>query len=279
MGFFDSIFGLGTSKSTQKAAGQANQLINATTGVTNQLLTDSADRAKGDITNYSGQARDALTGGVNQAVGTVQGSNGLFQPFASTGTAANGMLGNALGLNGQAGNDAATAAFQTSPGYQFSVDQATDAAARKAASLGMAGSGNTLDAVTRLAGNLADQQYGSFLDRLQGLGSQGLTAAGAISGNNALAGGYQYGGGGALATLLNGTGTNLGNIDSNLGTNLTNNAWNATSAVNGNNLSAARAQDVTDSNNNGIFSKLLLGGAGSSGGGGILGSVFSGFKL
>ena len=73
----------------------------------------------------------------------------------------------------------------------------------------MAGSGNTLQAITGLASNLANQEYGSYLDRLQGLSGQGLSAAGSMSGNNALAGNYQYGGAGTLAGILSNAGTSL----------------------------------------------------------------------
>jgi hypothetical protein len=53
------------------------------------------------------------------------------------------MMLNALGLNGPQGNAAATAAFQSSPGYDFKVNQSLDALDRRAASRGMLGSGNT----------------------------------------------------------------------------------------------------------------------------------------
>ncbi len=99
------------------------------------------------------------------------------------------MYADSLGLNGSGGNAAATAAFQASPNYQYQVDQATDAAARKAASLGMAASGNTLSAITTLGSNLANQEYDTWQNNLNGLGSQRLSAANAVSGNNAAAAG------------------------------------------------------------------------------------------
>jgi hypothetical protein len=69
------------------------------------------------------------------------------------------------------------------PGYDFAVSEATNAAARKAASLGIAGSGNTLDAIRDRAQGFANQEYGSYLDRLAGLISPALTAtSGAATG-------------------------------------------------------------------------------------------------
>ena len=321
MGLFDSLFGGATNKSLKQATATANTATSAAQNNAAGLLTNAAGNARtdlsggvasalqsllagygqgsSDLTNYAGQAAGAIGSGVNQAVDTVQGSNAAFQPFAATGTAANGMLGNALGLNGAAGNAAATSAFQASPGYQFQVDQATDAAARKAASLGMAASGNTMSAITGLAGNLANQEQGSWLDRLQGLASQGLSAAGSISGNNQAAGNYQYGGGGILANLLSQTGQSLAtgdralgtaqaglqsglgtaqaSLDTGLGTALANNTWQGTNAINSANLGTAQQQDKVDSTNNGNFSKLLLGTPGTSDGG-IAGSLLSGFR-
>lgn len=323
MGIFDSLFGLGTNKNTLNASRDLNKENWQVTNLGTQLLQDRGDEAKryaqqgasdalatlqggrdnalNDVVSKGAEAQSALQDGTGQALGTINASTQLFAPTYAQGQQAGTMYGNALGLNGQAGNDAATTAFRASPGYQYSVDQATDAAARKAASLGMAGSGNTLDAVTRLAGNLADQQYGSFLDRLQGLNSQGFTAASAINSDNVAGASLRANAGNSMANLINGQGSTLGTLDNSLGVNKANvssnlgttlgtigtqqaqdqisNFWRGMSQINGNTMGAAQAQDRTDSANNGIFSKLLMGGAGSGGGGGIFGNLLGGFKL
>jgi len=74
----------------------------------------------------------------------------------------------AMGLNGPEGVARAQARFTTGPGYQFQVDEATKAAANKAASLGIAGSGNTLDAIRARAQGIASGEYGDYLTRLAG---------------------------------------------------------------------------------------------------------------
>jgi hypothetical protein len=124
-------------------------------------------------------AGGALGTGYNTARSDIAGGVAAFDPYYQTGTQANTAYGNALGLNGAEGNAAATQAFQTSPGYQFAVDQASQNAMRRAGAMGMLGSGNTADALTRLGSNLANQEYGNYLNRLQGLGAQGMQAAGA----------------------------------------------------------------------------------------------------
>jgi hypothetical protein len=99
------------------------------------------------------------------------------------------MLGNAYGLNGAGGNAAATGAFQASPGYQYSVDQAVDKAMRSQSAAGQLGSGNTTQAVTTLAQNLANQDYSQWLSGLTGLSNSGQSAANStLAGNEALAG-------------------------------------------------------------------------------------------
>lgn len=129
-----------------------------------------------------------------------QGIAGL-DPYAARGNAAGDMHANSLGLNGAAGNQAATGAFQAGPGYQWQVDQATDAAARKASALGITASGNTLDAITRLGSNLANQEYGNWQTQLNGLGQQGQAAATSQLGAYQGLGNLSAQQGSALATL------------------------------------------------------------------------------
>lgn len=74
----------------------------------------------------------------------------------------------ALGLNGQQGNEKARGMFVSAPGYQWMVDQALQQVDRRAAAQGQLGSGQTgLDTV-RTAYGLADQGYNNWLDRLGG---------------------------------------------------------------------------------------------------------------
>ena len=318
MGIFDSLFGVHNTDKQDDATAAANKALSANQATNTGLLQGAANQASqsltggtnsalasllagfgsanGDLSSYGQQAQAALGNGVQQGVGTITSSNQAFQPFLANGTAANGMLGNALGLNGAAGNAAATSAFQHAPGYDYAVKQATDAAMAKAASLGMAASGNTLDAITRLSSNLADQDYGSWLDRLTGSSGQGMQAASAISGNNAAAGGLQANGGSVLASLLSQTGSGLSTNDKTLGTNQANlqsglgnslagvqtglgnnlSSLNSltTSGLNQNNLTLAGAQDAASNANNGILSNLL-GSVGTS----FLGGTASGKAL
>jgi len=133
-----------------------------------------------------------INDGQNESVGALNNAINAYAPYAQTGQAANTMYGNALGLNGADGNAAATGAFQTGPGYQFALDQGTQAALRGASAAGMLNSGNTLTALTGYGQGLANQEYGSWLDRLAGQSAQGLQAAGGqAQGYNNISNAYQ----------------------------------------------------------------------------------------
>lgn len=229
------------------------------------------------------QGRSDLGTGFERAVATLD-------PYARAGGAASTMYSNSLGLNGADGNAAATSAFQASPGYQWQVDQATDAAARKANSLGMAASGNTLAALTTLGQNLANQEYSGWQDRLNGLGQQGFQASQGIANaatglGQGLAGlGQAYGqnaaslyGKGASDLLNSGltaeqlksnVWNNLNNVEAGFTSNFMNLATNS-------NMEGAKAADAANGNMWGAIGGLasnIFGAAGKAGG---FGSLFS----
>ena len=324
MSILDSILGTNTSAGTTQGAanaasalygaqGQGNRALKDYTGQANQALTTNTQAGLGALNSGYGSAINALTtsgnqaqgqlaSGVQDATGTVLGGNAAYQPFLSGGQGASTMLANSLGLNGTAGHDAATSAFQTSPGYQFQVDQSTGAAERAAAAAGGLGSGSTLDAITRLGSSLANTEYGNWQSNLQGLGTQGLNAANSISANNQTAGGYQMTGGTTGAQLAQTTGQNIGNayvgqgtgqagLYSNLGTGLSsnltglgqglsNNAFMAANGVASADMTAGAAQDQAANANSGILSKLIGSVAGIGLGGSSLSSPSSnGFNI
>lgn len=90
--------------------------------------------------------------------------------------------GNAATLNGYV---TGTKSIQTDPGYQFAQQEGQNAVGRAAAARGMNNSGNVMAALQSRGQDLANQQYGSIIDRLTNL--SGATA------QNAIAGGQIYG--------------------------------------------------------------------------------------
>lgn len=68
--------------------------------------------------------------------------------------------------------------FQATPGYQNALQQGANAINQNAAARGLAGSGGTLKALTDYGQAMANQQYGQYQNRLQGLATQGQQASG-----------------------------------------------------------------------------------------------------
>lgn len=172
MGFLSSLFGLDAGDPTINAGKKNNQILT-------QLSTSGSNAIN------TGEKKSALA--INSAISG-------YSPYTKAGAAATNMYSNALGLNGADGNAAATGAFQAGPGYQFALDQGTQAALRGASAGGMLNSGNTLTALAGYGQGLANQEYGGWLDRLSGASTQGLSAA------NGQANAY-----GGLASLYQGT--------------------------------------------------------------------------
>ena len=161
MGIFDTLFGGGA----EAEAADKNRALYNQYGTTGQGYLD---------TGMTG-SKDAL----NSALGAYAPLSALATKYGQ-GT---DMYLNSLGLNGAAGNTAATNAFQAGPGYQFQMDQGLDAINRQRAAAGMLGSGNAgIDAMTYGQG-LANQAYTGWQNNLSGLNNNALTAtSGAATG-------------------------------------------------------------------------------------------------
>ena len=109
------------------------------------------------------------------ALHNVVGWNGVPQTgVAGQATAAPGTTGMTAGFDG----------FQTSPGYQFRVDEASKAIERSAAARGGLRSGATMDALQRRVQGVASDEYENFANRLANLAGigQSSTAGSAQSG-------------------------------------------------------------------------------------------------
>lgn len=179
MGLFD-IF---SSSDGKEAAANANKA--RTTG-----LQQGFDQA-------SGYLNKGLTGATEQ----YDKAGALFDTWYKSGSDAETARANALGLNGAEGNAAAVDAFQAGPGYEFAVNSGLDAIDRRAASRGMLGSGNTnADSITFSQG-LANQEWQQYLTNL-----------GAVSGSGQTAASNQASQLDQLASTINNTNSNIGNL-------------------------------------------------------------------
>lgn len=91
-----------------------------------------------------------------------------YDQSAARATGGANLYADATGLNGADGYGRAQSAFQTSPGYDFAVDQALQAVNRSAAAGGMLASGNTMDAAMQQAMGYANREYQGWLGNLGG---------------------------------------------------------------------------------------------------------------
>jgi hypothetical protein len=161
-----------------------------------------------------------LNTGQTNSLASLDKAGGYYAPLSAKYGAATTLGLDALGVNGPQGNTRATEAFQAGPGYQYAVDQSLEGINRSAAARGGAFGGNTLAALSDRAGNMANQEYGSWMDRLQGYTSPELAATAGMAGAEA-----------GKVPVYQGTANSLAN----LGTNTTN-------SITGQNTQAANAE-------------------------------------
>lgn len=143
----------------------------------NKDSVNAATAANAGIAEGFGKAKKFIGKGVEDYNKYAVEAGAKFDPFYETGTAANTMYGNALGLNGAEGNAAAVDAFQAGPGYEFQLDQGLQALDRGAASRGMLSSGNLLQAEQKYGSDLANQEYQNWLKNLYSGSTSGQNAA------------------------------------------------------------------------------------------------------
>lgn len=157
------------------------------------LFSDKNEKKAADLTsqgykNAQKETYGQIDTGVANANADYASALGLYSPLSSTYNNGVTMYANALGLNGADGTSAAQSAYSASPGYQYALDQALQAVNRTASAQGQLGSGQTgLDTI-KAAYGLANQDYGSWLDRLSGyntLAGQAADSQANIYGNMA----------------------------------------------------------------------------------------------
>ena len=138
--------------------------VSAVAGIAGSVLqSKSVDKASSNAINAQQQ-------GLEQ-------SRADLEPWRTAGGTAIPAVQDAAGLNGQEGYDRAVAAFHTSPGYGFALDQGLRAIDHGAAAKGILNSGETLKAEQKFGTGLADQDFGTYYNRLMDLSKLGETAA------------------------------------------------------------------------------------------------------
>lgn len=125
--------------------------------------------------------------GYNEGSGFVKDynerGNTYLQPYAQQGQGANKLYGTFLGLDGA---DAQRGAFQNyagaDPFRQYNEDNALKAMSRQFNRLGMLDSGNSRYAMSKAMLDRGSQDFDTYMQRLAGMGQQGMGAANQLAG-------------------------------------------------------------------------------------------------
>jgi len=123
---------------------------------------------------------------INTQTQTLGNINTLFQPQTTLGNTSMSALGKAEGLNGGAPD---YSGFLNMPGYQFAVQQGTQAIQRQAAASGNAWTPNTGAAIGQYVTGTAMQDYNTYISQLQSNAQLGAAANQTLSGANLQVGG------------------------------------------------------------------------------------------
>lgn len=163
--------------------------------------------------NAAGQAD--LTSGLDLAQGSYAAGIKPFSDILTSAGRGSTAYGDATGANGSAGYANAVNNFHTSPGYQFTVDQALDNVQRRASSTGQLASGATNVDMVNQVGALADKQWQSYVSNLTPYLGQQTTAAQGNAGVNVAQAATQNANRTNAANMDYGTQTGMANADAN----------------------------------------------------------------
>lgn len=127
------------------------------------------------------QANALLQGGQQQATGNYntgyQSALGRINPMLQSGTAANDLYANHLGVNGAPAQQNAMSSWQTSPGYQYMLNERMRGLNARANAGGAYYSGAALRGAGDAHQGMMSQEYQNYMNRLGGYAGQGAQMA------------------------------------------------------------------------------------------------------
>lgn len=162
---------------------------------------------RNDVKRAKKKADAALDAGADLGRAAFGSATDRLDPYAQTGMAGNAMYADALGLNGRPAQQGVVDNFMSHPFRDQNGRWADDAMLRTFAARGMGDSGASRLAVSRANLERGSQDWNRWLDRIAGVGQQGLTASGTQAGLDAGLGQAEFG----LGTTRAGNEINFGN--------------------------------------------------------------------
>jgi hypothetical protein len=213
----------------------------------------------------------ALKGGYDQLRADYDRAAESYSPYTQQGQQAWTMLGNATGLNGAAGNDAATSAFRASPGYQWQANEAMDQAARGASASGQLLSGNAAREMQDRASHLADQEYGQWYGRVKDISDTGYDAINKVAALRTGQGDAAYRYGGDMSNIWGTNARSKAGIYTGMATAGANALAGTRDRIIDANNTAMKGGDTAEANNTAIIKDLIA--SGVKVGGSIFGKV------
>jgi hypothetical protein len=145
--------------------------------LTGKAASAASNEAAGMTYAGQQQAGKQLRKAGDQYNSGMQQLSTLFQPYSQAGGDALNMYRAGLGLDGGAGSQQFTQAYQNLPGYTEGRTKGLDAATAAANSLG-AWSGGKAKALYNYGSDYENQRSGDYLTRLMGLSGMGQQATG-----------------------------------------------------------------------------------------------------
>jgi len=171
--------GMALAPSNNNALGSANYVAPSTDSTLAQTIGGAVPGLiQGAAGVYGAQnAAQAQQNADNSAINTQQSTmgniNNIWNTQQQTGQGANTALQSSLGLGGK---PADPSNFLNMPGYQFAVQQGTQAIQRQAAAMGNAYTPNTAEAVGQYVTGTAAQDYNTYINQLMGAAGLGNSA-------------------------------------------------------------------------------------------------------
>lgn len=131
------------------------------------------------FSRFASGGSDQTSSSSNQAYPYLQGA---LSGVVGQGNNAGSQIANMLGLNGAENQSTGFDNWKNSTGYQFGLNQGTQAITGNAATKGLLNSGSTLKALNQYGQDYASTKNNDYTSQLQGLLGSGLAGAGVIGG-------------------------------------------------------------------------------------------------